>query len=138
MKRKFKIILLMLAFIGLALGCKHKKNNEPAPVEYAELLFHIHSYVNINEIDGYNIIYTSEAGRKISVQMAQLYISHMQLLKADGSVYEIPDSVLLVQQSEETYYMADVPTGNYTGIRFHVGLSAAQNQLAANSFASGI
>jgi hypothetical protein len=137
MKKNFKLILLSLVCIALALGCK-KKKDEPAPLEYGELLLHIHSYVNINEVDGYNIIYTSEAGRKISVEMAQMYISHMQLVRMDGSVYEISDSVLLVKQSEETYYLADVPAGNYKGVRFHVGLNATQNQLAANSFTSGI
>src|SRR6478735_10063729 len=137
MKRNILLSLIVL-FSILVTGCKRDKPNENAPVEYGELLLHIHSYVNINEIDGYNIVYTSDAGRKISVEMAQLYISHMQLVKMDGSVYEVPDSILLVKPNVETYYLADVPAGNYKGIRFHVGLDATKNQAAPTSYLNGV
>jgi hypothetical protein len=99
---------------------------QPAPVN-GTLNFHLHTYVDVNEVDGYNIIYTTSAGRKISVSLAEMFLSNIQLEKSDGTFYSIPDTIVWVNQQTETYTIANVPSGQYKSVRFNVGLNPTQN-----------
>jgi len=89
--------------------------------------------VDDNEVDGYNIIYTTSSGRKIAVSLAELYLSNIQLEKLDGSFYTISDTIVWVNQQTETYTIANVPSGQYKSVRFNVGLSPTQNAQAATT-----
>ncbi|MFM7023050.1 MAG: MbnP family protein [Flavobacteriales bacterium] len=89
------------------------------------LLFHLHTYISDNEVDGYGFVYTNDDGRQISLSMAQLYITDIQVVKLDGSLINLPDTILLKTLALETYVAGKVPVGNYKGIQFKVGLSAA-------------
>jgi len=102
-------------------------DDHPAP--WGKVMFHLHSYIEDEEIDLYNIPYTTHAGRSISVKIAQLYISDVELVKLDGSVYAIPDSKLLKRLDVDTYVIGDAPVGNYKSVRFKVGLPPASNQI---------
>ena len=137
MKKQIKNYLFaVLSFVlmGCLLSCdKNKdKNPEPAPVTPVNtpkgtFMFHLHTYIDENEVDLYNIPYTTTAGRDISLSMAQLYISGIELVKLDGSVHAITGKKLLKTLEGSTYVVGDVPVGNYKTIRFKVGLDAATN-----------
>jgi hypothetical protein len=66
-------------------------------------------------------------GRRISVDMAQLYLSDFKLVKLDGTTYDVPNAVILQVQESESYFLANVPAGNYKSISFSVGLDATTN-----------
>lgn len=139
------ILGAMLILIGCFASCDKKKDDNPEPeptipvnVPKGTFIFHLHSYIDENEVDLYNIPYTTAEGRDISLSMAQLYISEVQLVKLDGSVVDIAGKKLLKTLEGSTYVVGDVPVGNYKTIRFKVGLNAATNQMNATASADSV
>lgn len=130
-----KTILGFVLVAGLMTSCKKKKSTEPAPDGTSQdaptgvFMMHLHTYIGSTEVDAYNIVYTTDAGRKISLNMAQMYISDIELVKADGSIYSFGSKKLLKVFETETYLIGTTPVGNYKSIRFKVGLDATTNQL---------
>jgi hypothetical protein len=138
MKAKTTItIFSILAIVGLSLhSCK--KDKDPTPTTPAAatgmLAFHIHTNIDTMEVEDYDSVYTTTAGRKIAVHKSQLYISNIQAVKLDGSTYDITGIIKLMKQGEEEYVIGNVPAGNYKSIKFNVGLSATTNAaIPANS-----
>jgi hypothetical protein len=132
MKYTFGLLLVLVCF-SLFTSCKKV---EPTPTTSTEsiptgqLKFHLHTFIGENEVDAYGIEMMMPDGRMISLDMAQLYISDIQLVKLDGSYYSVPsDGVLKVFQSESVT-IGDVPVGNYKSVRFKVGLTPTVNALA--------
>ena len=92
-------------------------------------MFHLHTYIDDTEVHAYNIVYPTTAGRNISLSLAQMYISDVQLVKLDGSTYNFSGKNLLKVFETETYLVGSAPAGNYKSIRFKVGLAPATNAL---------
>ncbi len=93
-------------------------------------LFHLHNYIDLQEIDLYGIEYQTSEGRSIVLDYTEMYISEIQLLKEDGSLYTVPGKILLKNFRDQTYEVAEVPVGKYKSVHFKVGLPAAVNALA--------
>jgi hypothetical protein len=93
-------------------------------------MMHLHTYIENNEVDAYNINYTTTKDRKLSFSMAQLYLSTIQLVKLDGTTVDVSGKKILKVLDKETYIVGDAPVGNYKSIRFKVGLDAATNKLS--------
>lgn len=129
-------LLLLIMSLGILLTSCKKKTDDPEPEgnnpdsqngPKGRLYIHLHNYFETTEVDAYNIVYTTSEGRKIELRMGQVYLSNIQLIKLDGSVYTVPDVIVLSQQGIESYPIADVPAGNYKTIRFNIGLDPAAN-----------
>lgn len=141
----YKLIqLFVVAFFLVSCG-KSKKEKTPDPVDSVgtntpkgTLIMHIHNYVDMEEIDGYNIVYTTTDGRKVSFSIAQLYLSEFQLVKMDGSYYDLGDTIVLKTQNDLVYEIGDVPIGNYKSVRFKVGLTPAKNISTPTTNASDV
>ncbi|MGN6648208.1 MAG: MbnP family protein [Cytophaga sp.] len=120
--------ILMLAL--LAAACKPSKEDPSSPantVVTAPLNLHLHTYIGATEVDGYDIVYRTVDGRKLSLSMAQVFLSDIELVKFDGSTYAVKDTVLLANPAEQVYKLGNVPVGNYRTIRFKAGLLPAVN-----------
>lgn len=130
MKRNLIIVLVFAAFLT---ACKKEETNtnttDNSNVPKGTLTFHLHNYIDENEVDLYNIVYTTDEGREMSLSMGQLYISDIRLVKLDGSTYAVPSKKILKVQGTESYVAGEVPIGNYKTIRFKVGLDASTNAL---------
>ncbi len=131
MKKNIKNIFAITIVLTLALtSCKKKETTpeptpEPAPAN-GSVYLHLHTNADTNEVDTYNQVYVMTGGRKISVSIAQLYISSIQLVKSDGTTFDIASNIAKTMQVEQ-YSLGSVPAGNYKSIRFNVGLSASTN-----------
>jgi hypothetical protein len=134
MKTHTKQFALIFALIALVtVSCKKDATSptpepEPAPANGTAML-HLHTNVDTIEVDDYDSIYVMADGRKISVSIAQLYISNIQLVKADGSTFDVSGLTIAKTQPVEEYMLGSVPVGNYKSIRFNVGLSPTVNTL---------
>lgn len=132
MRSKFNYTIAIVSLLSLALAfssCKKKKNEDtptPAPAN-GTLFLHFHTNADTNEVDTYNQVYVMSGGRKISVSIAQLYVSGIQLVKSDGSTYDVSGVNILKLMQEEQYVAGSVPSGNYKSIRFNVGLAPSTN-----------
>jgi hypothetical protein len=130
------VIVVMLMPIFLS-SCNHPDEEETGTTTTTgttsapkgKLFFHLHTYIDNNEVDLYNTNYTTDGGRKMSLQLAQLYLSNIQLVKLDGSVIDIPNRHILMQQDIATYEIGDVSVGNYKSVRFKIGLDPTTNRL---------
>lgn len=124
-------LLFLLSFLS---SCKKDKDEETiTPTDstngpMGNLRVHLHTYLEENEVDGYNINYTTTNGRKISVSKAKVFLSNFELVKLDGSIFTVPNSIILQMQGQSTYTIGKVPAGNYKGISFNVGLDPTTNK----------
>lgn len=127
-KSKVALVLLMAVFIT---ACKKEKpgpeQENSSEVPKGTLMLHLHTYIWENEVDAFNIVYTDVDDRKMSLSFAQMYISGIELVKADGSIYPLEGVKILKLFETETYLLAEVPIGNYKSAKFKVGLDAATN-----------
>jgi len=131
MKKNIKYLFYIASLLAITLfSCKKKDPPAPTPEPppaNGTVMLHLHTNADTNEVDTYNQIYTMTGGRKISVSIAQLYVSGIQLVKSDGSVLDISGLNILKLMQVEQYLLGSVPVGNYKSIRFNVGLSASTN-----------
>jgi hypothetical protein len=128
MKKK-QLAGILLIGVGMFFSCK-KENTKPddkTATKTGTFLFHLHTYLDNNEVDLYNIPYTTLDGRSISLSIAQLYISDVQLVKLDGSTFDLSGKKVLKVLEKDMYAVGDVPVGNYRSFRFKVGLNAKTN-----------
>ncbi|MEO6760582.1 MAG: MbnP family protein, partial [Saprospiraceae bacterium] len=136
--RPFNILgLVAFLFAGTMFLTSCGKDPDPVPNTGAGTFeFHLHNYVGDNEVEDYGTIYTDDAGRKISLDLAQLYLSHIQLVRPDGSIYEVSDFKILKKQESDVYTLSKVPAGDYKTVRFRLGFDATDNQKAASTDAT--
>lgn len=130
-------MFIVVSCFSLLLACKKKATTPTSTptenVPTGQLKFHLHTFIGENEVDAYGIEMTMPDGRMISLDMAQLYISDIQLVKLDGSYYNVPSNGVLKVFESETVNIGNVPVGNYKTVRFKVGLSPTVNALEATT-----
>ena len=125
MKKQLTIFALLCIF-----SCSNEAVEEPEEIgPKGTFLLHLHAYVGIQEVDLYGIEYETPEGRSMSLDFSQMYISDVQLVKTDGTVYAIKGKSLLKNLKVHTYEIGQVPVGNYKSIRFKVGLPPSINSL---------
>src|SRR5580698_6787172 len=90
--------LLFFLLLTCLFSCKPKDSPVPAVTATGTLAFHLHTDVDTTEVDVLGQVYKLSTGRQISVSFAQLYLSHIQLIKLDGSTYEVPNLIILKNQ----------------------------------------
>ncbi|HSY62769.1 MAG TPA: MbnP family protein [Cytophaga sp.] len=120
-------IIVTAVFSILFIGCKHNQSDTPVTVETAPISLHLHTYIGDNEVELYNAVYRTEDGRKMSLSFAQLYISNIRLVKFDGTIYNVGDTIVLTDINDQVYGLGNVPVGNYKSIKFDVGVPGAVN-----------
>ncbi len=83
-----------------------------------------------------DIIFQNVLGQRFSLETFRLYISDLTLIGRDGEDTIIAETLLLDFIEEEVYKTAHgegifkqftVPTGNYDGIRFGIGVPSSRN-----------
>jgi hypothetical protein len=125
-----------VALIGVLLlsACKKEVQNtsdttqEVVPTGLLKL--HLHTFIGEQEVDAYSIETPMADGRLISLNLAQMYLSDIQLVKLDGSLYNVPSNGVLKVFESESVTIGNVAVGNYKSVRFKVGLLPSVNKLA--------
>lgn len=123
-----KNLLPILSLLFLA-ACTNEAVEPEEPVIKGTFLLHLHAYVGLQEVDLYGINYETTEGRSMALDFSQMYISDVQLVKTDGSVFAIKSKSFLKNLKVHTYEIGQVPVGNYKSIRFKVGLPPNTNAL---------
>ena len=121
-------LFAIIATVFIFSACTKNNSSNTAVNTTGLLEFHMHTLVDTNEVDTYGLPYIMTGGRKISVNIAQLYISNVQLLGANNTVlYTVPNSYALKVMQTEPVPIGQVPAGNYTSVRFTIGLDSIAN-----------
>ena len=132
MKNLIKIsISSVFLLILIASSCK-KKTDSPTPSSTTStsssngvLYFHLHTDIDTNEYSYGDTIKNAD-GRKMTISIAQLYISGVKLYKTDGTSVSVPGFVLKNIDSEQ-FIVGSAPAGNYSYVSFNVGLDSLTN-----------
>ena len=75
--------------------------------------------------------YTNANGDDYRVSTFRYYVSNMELLRADNSVCTLPKAYYLIDQATpatQELAITGVPVGDYTAIRFVVGVDSARSK----------
>lgn len=147
MKNHLKPLLLLLCCAHLFFTACNKKSDDPTPEEEANttnkgtvpmgrLAMHLHNFIESTEVDAYGQTFPDGDNRKITLNMGQVYLSNFELIRLDGSVYAVPNTVILKNQIDLHYVIGEVPVGNYKTVRFTIGLDANTNQKTPSTDAS--
>lgn len=125
--------LLYPALAGLLAlaGCQNK---HVAPAD-GELEIHVENVVGSSPLV-YRTSYTTAAGDQFTVSELRYYLSNVQLLRADGSVWAEPESYYLIDQAQtdsQHLHIEGVPAGDYTALRITLGVDAARNTAGAQT-----
>jgi len=114
----FFILLTVLVF-----SCKQR---DPLP---ADVLIDIKTYVNNNEAVKDSIMYPTAVSHKYSLTKLVYYLTHINLVKEDGTVVEMKKAHLRdidVASTGQITAMA-IPPGHYTALTFTFGLKKPDN-----------
>lgn len=136
MKRSLlSTLFLCLATAGTLLsGCSDDKTSTPAP-EKGTLDLEIDNVVGTDPLE-LGIPYTTTAGDEFTLSTFKYYLSNITLRKADGSEYVVPESYFLVDVAQPTstsFSLSDIPAGDYTSVKFTIGVDSARNVSGAQT-----
>jgi hypothetical protein len=123
--------LLILLLATLFIGCKKDETAEPSPDPdpSGTLNLNIDFSVDGTALQFDTIAYINAAGNEYSVYTLVFYLSKIELIKQNGSALLLKNWHYVDARTGNTLnlQLTDIPNGNYTGIRFNIGLDAAQN-----------
>jgi hypothetical protein len=122
-----KILFVMAIAVSTLSACK---KNEVEVTGSGKLNFEFENVVNNNALVLNTQDYTNALGEKFNVSTFKYYISNIELIKADGNIYKIPENYFLIDQSIESTLkrgISDVPAGDYTNISFTIGVDSVRN-----------
>jgi len=146
-----KSVLLLAAFAFVFSACDSTVNDDEDGM--AMVSFDLDAMVGGTPLStDASTVYTMN-GTSFKMSAARMYISNVELLKADGSTvtfsgesitvpaqdgenvvtHTVDDKIVLARHDagESEYMLGQAPAGNYTGIRFNVGVTGLDNHVDA-------
>lgn len=127
-----KLAACLAAVTLLAVSCK-KDAPQPDDAKTGAFSIEFDNIVGEETLGFHPREYTNASGEKFSIKMLQYFISNIQLYKADGSTYTVPqeDSYFLVNGADRTTRFTPVraPEGDYTKVSFILGVDAERSSM---------
>ncbi len=126
--------VLALAVLCLT-GCKKDDDTTPAG-QPGEFDIEFEHTVGATPLVLNTQNYATPAGDQFTVTTFRYYISNIKLTRTDGTQYAQPESYYLVDAAVEASQhltLKNVPTGDYSGITFTVGVDSARNVAGAQT-----
>lgn len=132
------IALLFVSTLVIQTGCKTDDPFEPSD-EMAELKLNVFAMVGTEDLVLDNV-YLDPSSYRYQPDLLKVYLSNITLIKDDGTEVLAEDVALLdwadnAQGEAETVSLEAEP-GNYTGIRFWLGVDQTLNDLGPNDYTS--
>lgn len=129
----FRLTLMAVTVLITCCKCKRKDDNPaPQPVKMGDYYFHLHTNIDTTETGHGDTAVTAD-GRKLVLGQANMYITNIKLMKADGSGYTISGARLLKTPEQEVYYIGKAPQANYNTVTFDVGVDPVNNAIAPSA-----
>lgn len=141
MKRNFGSALLAICTLLIVSSCSKKEgctaptatNYDPDAEKNVGCLYeetyavemHVHQFLNDIELEE-EMPYVIN-GVNTNLNLAQFYVSGITLVDANGNEFKQDGLYLLVQPETEEYAIGDFPAGDYTSVKFDIGIDSATN-----------
>ena len=122
--------LLLPVFLVLAtatfwlIGCKKDADSQPTT---SSVSFAVDNMVGTKALALDGTTYATASGETFTVQKFKYYLSNLKFTKADGSTYAAPGEYHLIdaaRASSTDFTVSNIPTGDYTGVSFVVGVDS--------------
>ena len=125
--KQFSKILALAFLTATTLFTACKKDSEDTTPGTVEVEFD-HRWGT--QVFSFGQAMVTPAGDTATFTTFKYFVSNVKLLKDDGTEYAIPNSYYLVDQdstSSKSLIFKDIPAGNYTGVKFIMGIDSAKN-----------
>ncbi|HLP19840.1 MAG TPA: MbnP family protein [Chitinophagales bacterium] len=121
--KTYRYILLLLPVLFLVTGCHDKDTHE-----HGNLKLQLNAYVGSQPLNFGSGIYNDGVSREYYFSKLKFYLSHIKLVKEDGSEVEVED-VAFFDYADNAWKsdLVNADAGTYKGIKFSVGLDPTQN-----------
>ncbi|WP_316799367.1 MbnP family protein [Pedobacter frigidisoli] len=133
-----KITTYLLAFLCpviLFTSCK-KSDDEISTNAKSSFTIEFEHQVNGAALALNTTTYKNAKGEDFKISIFKYYVSNIRLTKTDGTVYSVPESYFLIDESKSTSKLitvSDVPVGDYTRIEYTIGVDYARNFAGAQT-----
>ena len=131
-----KYILVFFTFASVVTACKKEPESEPTPDTIGQVNLEFEHVVGNEALALNPQQYTNANGDQFQITTFKYYISNIVLTKADGTTYKQPDSYYLIDQEQadsKLITLENVPSGEYTGLTFTVGVDSTRNVSGAQT-----
>jgi hypothetical protein len=132
---KMRAIYQLLVVSTIVLTFNSCKKDEPEvdqqPVQEIQIVInHSSGSSKFNLID----VFQNPAGNSFKTSTFKYILSNFELVKEDGSSISFNNIELINQESDssQTFKLLNVPDGNYTAMRFAIGVDSLQNATLVN------
>lgn len=124
---KFPVMFVAITSLLLCNGCDEEKDDDFGPTT-GTVYFNFNNVVDGVPVQPLNLNYTNDAGNNYSVNLLKYYISNIVFIKSDGTEFRAPNYELIDEDSASSKkFMVNLPFGDYTGLRFLMGVDSAKN-----------
>ena len=140
MKFQFKTIIAALAITFASASCSHDADTTNTITGEGSIGLEFDN-VFVSAIGSANLILDTQTNvtsqnEALKISDVKYIVSNIVLIKEDGSTYTVPknESYFIVDESDEASQSIDlsnIPAGNYTKIKFGIGVDQAQYERGA-------
>ncbi len=142
---------MLTLLLSMATGCKREGCTNPNSSNYdpkarvddgscilppPSMLIHF-THVVGNQPFSTATVYQDSSGRSFQFQTARFYISNAALLTSTGSVALDPYQHVDAASPDISYTFGSIAPGNYTGLRFDIGVDSVTNHSDPTLFPTG-
>lgn len=126
----------MVAAVLFFVSCKKDDDTAPDPDATGTLILEFEHKFGDNALQ-FGTNYTNAAGETMTFDLFKYFISNVELVREDNSVYAVPreKSYFLIDHSNINTLEAripDVPVGSYKAVRFIIGVDSLTNSKEAD------
>jgi hypothetical protein len=142
--RVWMLSISLLGIVALS-GCGDATPiNPPQPPEVAEVTLSFELFNGTDPV-AFQEAFTDEGGFQHQVLTLKFYLSNVELIKSDGGSVVLDDVILFDYEPEDETVnnpewtrtsSATIPPGEYSGIRFGLGIPATLNDEDPTTFAN--
>ncbi len=127
--KKYNLYIIALLVLVATTASSCKKNDTPAGS--GPVTFHFDNRYGATDL-ALGTTYTTSNGESLTPTTFNYFVSNFVLIKADGTQYTVPKDKCyhLVREgvdSSAELTIQDIPAGDYTGVKFIIGVDSAKN-----------
>lgn len=140
-RRFFAVSALLLSIsAGLLNGCKKDGSDSSQPT-VGSISLALNNVAGSKAVALDRTTYATASGETFTISTLEYYISNVVFTKTDGGTYAAPGVYHLVnvaKPSTTTFTIDNVPTGDYSGVKFTVGVDSTMTKADPLSLTSDL
>ncbi|CAL1516969.1 MbnP family protein [Chitinophaga sp. MM2321] len=125
----WRFLVISCLCIGFA-GCSKNNTSADMPAVTSPLQLAITNMMNSHPLVRIDSVYTNPSGESFTITRFRYYLSNFSLVSTSGKTITLPPAYFMVDDADaasKIIILDSVPTGNYSSIRFLVGVDSARN-----------